>query len=199
VKPRKVLTRGGGKPGDALYVTGQIGAAAAGLGWLRRNAAGSERATGSRRPRPDVAELAQCVERHCRPEPRARIGALLGRNRAASACMDLSDGLADAVLQVARASGTGARIDAALLPLHAGASRWFADAGEDPIAASVAGGDDYELLFAVPRRARGRLKTVVREARGVPVTCIGELTTDPAVGLVRDGRLEPLPAGFVHF
>jgi thiamine-monophosphate kinase len=113
--------------------------------------------------------------------------------------MDLSDGLADAVLQVARTSRTGARIDASLLPLNAGALEWFRSTGSDPVTASVAGGDDYELLFAVPRRGRGRLKTVVREGRGVAVTRIGELSADPAIGIERDGRLEPLPAGFDHF
>ncbi len=61
---------------------------------------------------PRIAELAECVARHRRPEPRARLGALLGRTRAARACMDLSDGLADAVRQIAEASGAGAKIDA---------------------------------------------------------------------------------------
>ena len=56
--------------------------------------------------------MGECVARYRRPEPRARIGALLGRNRAASACMDTSDGLADAITQVCQASGTGATIDA---------------------------------------------------------------------------------------
>ncbi len=200
VKPRKILTRGGAHAGDALYVTGQLGAAAAGLGWLRAQAgdAGTVSIDG-RLARPDDPALAECVARHCRPEPRARIGALLGRNRAASACMDLSDGLADAVAQISCASGTGAAIDASLLPLHPGARAWFAASGLDPVDACVAGGDDYELLFAVPRRLRGRLRSVVREARGVPVTCIGELTTDRSVGIVRDGELQPLPSGFVHF
>jgi thiamine-monophosphate kinase len=198
VKSRKVLTRGGGKPGDALYVTGQLGAAAAGLAWLRRHAPALA-VVGTRGARPDDADLAACVERYCRPVPRARIGVLLGRNRAASACMDLSDGLADAVTQLAGASGTGARIDAATLPLNKAGSAWVGSGGDDPVVAAVAGGDDYELLFSVPRRARGRLRTVIQEGRGVPVTCIGELTADSAIGLARDGRLEPLPAGFVHF
>jgi thiamine-monophosphate kinase len=196
VKPRKVLTRGGGRAGDVLYVTGQIGAAAAGLGWLRRQPAPQGRSMVSR---PDQAALAECVARYCRPEPRARIGALLGRNRAASACMDLSDGLADAVAQVSSACGTGATIDVSLLPLHPGAREWFAQGGQDPVTACVAGGDDCELLFAVPRRTRSRLRTVLQEARGVSITRIGELTKDPAVGLARAGRLEPLPSGFVHF
>jgi thiamine-monophosphate kinase len=187
VRPRNVLTRGGGKAGDAVYVTGAIGAGAAGLAWLRAH--GGE-AT------PDGA-LGECVVRYRRPEPRARIGALLGRNRAASACMDTSDGLADAITQICRASGTGATIDASALPVHPGAPAAFAD--RDPILAALAGGDDYELLFTTPRRRRGRLRHVMSHSRGVPLTKIGELTAGPEVVLVREGRTEPLPAGFVHF
>lgn len=197
VRPRKVLTRNGGRAGDLLYVTGQIGAAAAGLDWLRRAPQSGSEPT----PRPGERSeaLSECVARHCRPEPRARIGAILGRTKAANACMDLSDGLADAVSQLSSASGTGARIDADLLPIHPGAKEWFVRQGSDPISASVAGGDDYELLFAVSPRKRGRLRGIMREARGVPITRIGELTTERSVGLLRSGRLEPLPSGFVHF
>ena len=143
--------------------------------------------------------LAECVARYRRPEPRARIGALLGRTRAASACMDLSDGLGDAVTQVAEASGTGARIDAAALPIPGAASRWFAARGLDPIQAAVSAGDDYELLLAVAPRRKGRLKTVVQQARGVAITRIGELTGDRSLILMRDGAAEPLPGGFAHF
>lgn len=200
VKPRKILTRGGAHAGDAIYVTGQLGAAAAGLGWLHAQVETAGAATvDGRLERPGDPALAECVARHCRPEPRARLGALLGRNRAASACMDLSDGLADAVAQISCASGTGASIEASRLPLHPGAEAWFGASGLDPVDACAAGGDDYELLFAVPRRFRGRLRSVVREARGVPITCIGELTADRSVGIVRDGKLQPLPSGFVHF
>jgi thiamine-monophosphate kinase len=186
VRPRRVLTRSGGRAGDDLYVTGTIGGAAAGLAWWQQGGAA-------------IAGMDLCVARHRRPAPRVRIGALLGRNRAASACMDLSDGLADAVRQIAGASGTGADVDAALLPIPAAAREWFVRTGADPERAAMAGGDDYELLFAVPRRARGRLATVVRQARGVAVTRIGALTRDPGLALLRDGVPEPLPSGFVHF
>jgi thiamine-monophosphate kinase len=185
---RKFLTRGGGKPGDALYVTGSIGGAAAGLEWLREHA--GDRPSGA---------MADCVARHTRPEPRTRVGALLGRNRAASACMDLSDGLADAVQQVAAASGTGAILDAAALPIHPGAAEWWTAGGRDPVDAAVSGGDDYELLFAVPKKRRGRIRHVIREARGVAVTRIGELTTGNSVIVRRNGIDSPLPAGFTHF
>jgi thiamine-monophosphate kinase len=192
-KPRKYLTRGGGRAGDELYVSGQIGAAAAGLDWLREH--GSTPAA-----QPGEPLLAECVRRHRRPEPRARLGMLLGRTRAANACMDLSDGLADAVRQVAEASRLGARVDAERLPIHTGAAQWFAGRGQDPILASVAGGDDYELLVAVPKRRRGRLRAVISQSRGLPLTRIGELTADRGqVVLRRNGAIEPLPDGFVHF
>ena len=193
VRPRTVLTRGGGRPGDVLYVTGTIGGGAAGLDCLRelhdRGPSGL----------PADEALARCVQRYRRPTPRLRIGALLGRTRAATACIDLSDGLADGVWQIAEASGTGARIDAAALPLDAGARAWFARHAGDPETACITGGDDYELLFASPRRFRGRLRAVERLAKGVPITPIGELTAGRDVVLVRDGRPEPLPRGFAHF
>jgi thiamine-monophosphate kinase len=113
--------------------------------------------------------------------------------------MDLSDGLADAVRQVAEASGTGAAIDAGALPVAPGARHWFERRGVDPILAAAAGGDDYELLFAVPRRARRRLETVRRQSRGLALTRIGVLTKEPEIRLLRGGRPEPLPPGFAHF
>ncbi len=193
-RARRILPRSGGRVGDELYVTGSVGAAAAGLGYLKESKESKE----SKGPA-DLDGIEECVRRHCAPEPRVRIGALLGRNRAASACMDLSDGLADAVRQIATASGTGAAIDAAALPIPAAARGWFRRAGLDPIVSAAAGGDDYELLFAVPRRARGRLATVIRQARGIPITRVGRLTKEPDTVIVRDGVPEPLPPGFVHF
>ena len=124
---------------------------------------------------------------------------LLGRNKAASACMDLSDGLADAVRQMAEAGGTGAIVDATLLPVDPAARGWFEAHGQDPVVAAVTGGDDYELLFAVPKKLRGRLRTVQSEARGVPLTRIGELTEHQALLLRRPDAEDPLPRGFEHF
>jgi thiamine-monophosphate kinase len=188
VRPRRVLTRGGGKPGDILYVTGEVGAAAAGLGLLRASSTA-----------PEGKEAAALIDRHRRPAPRLRVGALLGRTRTATACMDLSDGLADAVTQLAQASGTGAVVDAAALPVPAAARRWFESQGHDHVRAALAGGDDYELLFAVSPKTGGRLRTVIRQARGVPITRIGELTASPAILVKRDAATEPMPGGFTHF
>lgn len=188
VRPRRMLTRSGGRPGDALYLTGSVGAATAGLECLR-----------ARPGQPLEDDLAECVSRHRRPLPRTRIGALLGRNRAASACIDLSDGLANAVRQLADASGTGAAVDATAVPVHPGASRWFRSTGKDPLEAAIIGGDDYELLFTVPKKLSGKLRGVQRAARGVAIMRIGELTPEREIVLVREGRREPLPDGFSHF
>jgi thiamine-monophosphate kinase len=103
------------------------------------------------------------------------------------------------VAQVAGASGTGALIEADALPLPAAARRFFETMGADPVTTALAGGDDYELLFAVPPRVGRRLATVERQARGVPLTRIGALTRERGARLLRGGREEPLPAGFLHF
>jgi thiamine-monophosphate kinase len=191
VHPRKILARSGGRPGDTLYLSGSIGGAAAGLSWLQAHG------------RPDDAPrdpgLADCVRRHLRPEPRARLGMMVGRNRAASACMDLSDGLADAVRRIAEASGTGAKIDLSSVPVHPGARAWFTSLGDDPIARSLQGGDDYELLMAAPPRTKKRLLSAARLARGVELTRIGELTATRELIVVSDSGERVLPDGFVHF
>jgi len=208
VRPRRILMRGGGHPGDELYLSGSIGAAAAGLGWLRSHRAPELETSGTTDPRArgpadprthEAGDMTPCVQRHRRPEPRVRLGMLLGRNKAASACMDLSDGLAEAVRQIAEASGTGAVIDAAALPIEPTASAWFRQQGIDPVIAAVSGGDDYELLFALPRKFRGRFRTVQSGSRGLPLTKIGELTAEEDLLLARDGGREQLPAGFAHF
>src|SRR5690606_10281139 len=129
-----------------------------------------------------------------------RAGLQLARNRAASACIDLSDGLAEGVRQLAAASGVGASVDAAAIPIDPAARAWFTARGNDPIEAALAGGDDYELLFTVRPRLRGRLRAAFRHA-GVPLTPIGICTEAPAVVLRREGGADqPLPSGgYRHF
>lgn len=123
----------------------------------------------------------------------------MGRARAARAAMDLSDGLADALRQVAAASGVGVKIDADLLPIDQGASEWWSARGIDPVRAAMKGGDDYELLFAVPAKGRGPLRSVQRHVSD-RLTKIGVFTKDPGeLAIERAGRVDSLPEGFEHF
>jgi len=185
---RQVLRRAGARPGDEIWVSGVIGSAAAGLQSLQ----GGEE-TGR------DEGLGACQARYRFPEPRIRLGLVLGRTHAATACMDLSDGLADAVTQVARASGVGMSLDAAAVPVAVAARDWFIRAGADPIEAALAGGDDYELLFTVRPRFRGRLSAARRQAGDVQLTRIGAVTAGRAVVLRRGAIDTPLPGGFAHF
>ena len=190
VRRRRVLTRGGGRPGDELWVTGRVGAAAAGLAILRRGPSANPAAD------PDLDD---CVRRYRRPEPRVRVGALLGRNRVAQAGIDLSDGLGDGLRRLAAASGTGAVVDAADVPVHPGTRRWFTDGGRDPLEAALGASDDYELLIAVPRRHRRALRALSRQFGGVAVTRIGELTKLPDLVLRTPDGDRPLAPGYEHF
>lgn len=186
VRPRRVLLRSGAREGDALFVSGRLGAAAAGLAWLRRGDA----------PGDDV-EVADAVARYRRPEPRVRLGVLVGRSRAASACMDLSDGLGDAVSQLAAASGLGAEVEATALPVHPAVARLGLDA--DAARRLALGSDDYELLLAVSRRRQRALLAAASRAR-VPLTRIGVLRRAPGVVLREpDGGEAPWPVGYAHF
>jgi thiamine-monophosphate kinase len=187
--PRRILTRGGGRPGDELFVTGTIGASAAGLAALQHLGAPEVRA---------VADLAECLRRYETPTPLIRCGHRVAGQRAASACIDLSDGLSDAARQIAQASGTGVTVDAALLPVHTDARRWFEARAQDPIAAAIAGGEDYELLFAVPRRRRRGFLAAIARSGGITATRIGELTTAPDLVLRQNDHNLVLPAGYTH-
>jgi thiamine-monophosphate kinase len=185
VKRRCVLTRSGARAGDIIYITGSIGGAAAGLQMLQQ---------------PGASDSEVCVERYLRPMPRLKAGALLGRNRAASACVDLSDGLADGAARIAEASGVGMTLDGSALPIDPDALGWFTARGEDPIQAALAAGDDYELLFTARPRSRGRLKAAFLHG-GVPITRIGVCTAGEALTVTpsANGVLTTIPPGFTHF
>ena len=187
VRPRRVLTRAGARPGDEVYVTGAIGGAVVGLRSLQEQASAAELQVGPNE------------EKYLRPEPRVRAGLLLGRNRAATSCIDLSDGLADGLQQIAAASGVGMTVDEAEIPLADGVAEFHRTRGDDPVCAAMAGGDDYELLFTIRASWRGRLKAVRRQAGDLPITRIGVVTGDRQLVLRTASGERDLPAGFQHF
>ena len=123
----KALRRDGARPGDLLFVSGDLGGSALGLSRLlsRENGRG------------------QAVRRHLFPEPRLALGRFLGGLRA-TAAMDLSDGLSMDLTRLAARSGVGAEIDAQAVPVFAGAS----------LQQALHGGEEYEFLFTVRPAAR---------------------------------------------
>ena len=186
VRPRRALTRAGARPGDEIYVTGTVGDAATGLAMLRVSAAAA------------TAESV-CAGRYLRPEPRVRAGLQLAHHGAASSCVDLSDGLADGLRQLARASGVGVEIDTGALPMSDEARAWHTAAGTDALAAALGGGDDYELLFTVRPRHRGRLRGARRRIGDLPITRIGVVTRGSDLAVRDASGCHALPPGFEHF
>jgi thiamine-monophosphate kinase len=93
----------------------------------------------------------------------------------------------------------GAVLDGASLPISEEARRWHARLGQDAVEASLAGGDDYELLFTVRPSHRGRLRAVQKEIGSLPITRIGLVTKEQRLIVRgRDGDRD-LPSGFEHF
>ena len=182
------LLRSGAQAGDELYVTGALGGAAAGLERLAKwAAAGKPGARGKERriPVDFAAELAA----HLYPQPRVQQGLWLQRRRVASSAIDISDGFSTDLAHICEESGVAAEVDAALLPVNAGATR----------AQALHGGEDYELLFTVPDGAR-----VPNAIAGVAVTRIGRMVRRRAGGAqitLLEGRQKlPLEAqGWEHF
>jgi thiamine-monophosphate kinase len=183
VHRRKILARRGARPGDHVFVTGAVGGAAAGLARLQ-----------SARPAADPD-----ASRYLRPDPRVRAGMLLGGNRAASSCVDLSDGLADGVRQIAHASDAGITLDAPAIPISDGVREWAAESGRDAIDFALRGGDDFELLFTVRPSHAGRLRTVRRQLGDLPITRIGVVTRERRLLLKDEQGVRELPAGYEHF
>jgi thiamine-monophosphate kinase len=175
------LTRGGARVGDFLYVTGWPGDAAAGLALLEGRLAGSG------------ANRAWLVGRFLRPEPRVGVGQRL--RGLASSCIDVSDGLAQDLGHLARASGVAAVVSAESLPLS---RSLYALVGErEAQRLALGGGDDYELLFTVPPQRRERLAGLT--GAGMPAChCIGEIVAGQGVR-VRSATGDMTVAGFDHF
>jgi thiamine-monophosphate kinase len=160
----RMIRRGGARAGDRLYVSGTIGDAALGLK-LHVDEAGT-------RGWPlDTAAREMLVGRYLRPEPRLSLGAAL--TDAATAAMDVSDGLAIDCVRLCAASGVAARIEAAKVPLS-DAARLVLAAQPELLETILTGGDDYEILAAVPPGRAPAFEAAARSA-GIPVTPIGAL------------------------
>jgi thiamine-monophosphate kinase len=185
---RRVMTRAGARAGDELWVTGTVGAAAAGLAWLEAG-----------RDRHESPEAAACVARYERPAARVRLGRRVASSRSVTAAMDLSDGLADAARQIAEASGCGVALQAGAAPVDPAARAVVTALGSDPLEAALAGGEDYELLFAVPAKRRRAFLGAISRGGGPDATCVGRLSAERNQFELSDqGGKHPLPTGYQH-
>jgi len=172
----KAVLRSGAKPGEHIYVSGDLGGSAAALAELAKS-------------KPGAAHLRR-VSRPSRPQPRVAVGQWLLRRGVASAMIDLSDGLSTDLGHICEESRVGAEIVAEAIP------RSRAGAGREPVALEFAldGGDDYELLFTSPRDLPAKVA-------GVRISRIGRTTRSGGMRLIGpNGKSRPFrPGGWEHF
>jgi thiamine-monophosphate kinase len=173
----KAVLRSGARPGEQIYVTGELGGSAAALARLAES-------------KPVGAEYLRHFSRHSRPLARLAVGQWLRRRGVASAMIDLSDGLSTDLEHICEESHVGAEIEAEAIP------RARVGIGKKRVALELAlrGGDDYELLFTSAAAVRS-------EVAGVRVTRIGRTTQSAGMRLIgADGKARPLKAeGWEHF
>jgi thiamine-monophosphate kinase len=183
----RALRRSGGRPGDILYVTGQLGGAAAELSAIERKS--KSNSSSVRTLTPGQAG----THPQFYPEPRIDVGLALLRRHLATAAIDLSDGLSTDLAHLCRESGVGAEISEAALPVHPLAAQ---AGGNRAIHLALHGGEDYELLFAAPPAVR-----MPRSIAGVLITRIGNLARGTGVFVLdASGRRQQLhPGGWEHF
>lgn len=168
----EALRRSGAGIGDSILVSGFVGDAALGLMVLKGDL-----------DLADDAARGYLVGRYRRPAPRVRLGPRL--TGLASAAIDVSDGLVADLGHIAAASGVGAVIQAADLPLSPAARRCVEDR-PDLLDICLGGGDDYEILFTAPADASAAIAALATELK-LPLTAIGRIVTGSGVRVIDAG------------
>lgn len=192
----RAVRRSGAQIGDGVYVTGSVGASAAGLKLLL---------AGARVDESEQTLAQQALRAHLRPEARVEFGERLGASGLAHALIDVSDGLAQDLGHLCEQSAVSAVLDFAVVPVAEAVHLITVDRAEQ-FRLAVSGGEDYELLLtATPGNEPALL--ALAQACGVPLTRIGEIVSVDSLGdasahvFVRQGQLvTPLAIlGYDHF
>jgi thiamine-monophosphate kinase len=188
VPKNEMLRRSGAQVGDQIFVTGSLGEAAAGLEILRRNL------------KLDPTLTEPLIRAHLNPQPQAAAGRLLAREGLATACIDLSDGVASDLMHICLLSQVGARLTAADLPVPPGVSAVARLLDRDPLELALQGGEDYQLLFTCSPAQATLLPAVFAQAGlGVP-SRIGEIVDGTEVALITaEKEIIISGGGYDHF
>jgi thiamine-monophosphate kinase len=187
-EPDDLIRRRGTLHEDAIYVTGRLGDANAGLRLIREMTL----PTGEHPLYPLFAALVD-------PVPRIEAGRALARTKLVHAMCDVSDGLGRDIQRLLGPEGLGARIEGHMLPMSNALKMFASDAGISPELIALEGGEDYELLFTADAKDE---KEIVGALAGVatPVTRIGTVTASREIEIfMPDGSVISPPAGWDHF
>jgi thiamine-monophosphate kinase len=188
------VKRSGAQPGDQIFVTGSLGASAAGLRLIERGA----HLAGQNFNESETHRLDHLLLRHLRPEPRIGWGMVLGQESLASSMIDLSDGLSSDLNHLCAESSVGALVESSLLPIDVHVVELCGRRALDPLQLALHGGEDFELLFTVKPADVPKLP---RRVDGVEVTRVGEIVDSGKGVKISEGAhvWELKPEGWKHF
>jgi thiamine-monophosphate kinase len=179
----KAILRSGAKPGDAIFVTGELGGAAGGLRLVEK---------GTRLDTATNRFQANLLSRQLKPAPQLVFAKLLQEQDVTNAMIDISDGLSSDLAHICAESRVGAKINADWIPVDPNLIEQFGN--ELALTLALNGGEDFELLFTANEK-----KFLMPES--AKISMIGEITANSGIiELVRNGDAEILtPQGYRHF
>lgn len=189
VEESRILGRTGAKPDDLVWVTGNLGEAAAGLALCRKQV-----------PVPPGSSYQQLVKAHLDPKPQVELGMVLSASGLVHAMMDISDGLATDLAHMCTESGVGAEIIANDLPVSEQVLEAAGLLQQSPLDWALKGGEDYQLLFTSSEEDGKALRRIVREKIGQDIFCVGRIISGSGVTLLEGGQRREIGyQGYDHF
>jgi thiamine-monophosphate kinase len=190
ISPDQVMTRSGARPGDRIFVTGNLGESGAGFYVLEKY--------GKNYPR----EFHNLVQKHLQPIPRIEIGKRIAKSGFATAMIDVSDGIASDLNHICTMSDVGAEIYQDRIPLPDGIDRVTYFSGKSALYLVLHSGEDYELLFTMKPDMPDAAIHSISQKTGVAITEIGKiLTLESGFYLIdlQNRRVPIQPKGWDHF
>jgi thiamine-monophosphate kinase len=188
VPKSEMLQRSGARVGDLVYVTGPLGESAAGLEILRREL------------KLDPIQREPLIGAYLDPQPQLAAGRLLAREGLASACIDLSDGVATDLMHICQLSGVGARLAATDIPIPSGVRAVAQMIGKDPLELALQGGEDYQLMFTSSPDHVSHLPAVFKQTGLEVPSRVGEIVTGKEVLLITKEKEKIISGGgYEHF
>jgi thiamine-monophosphate kinase len=188
-KENEVLYRSGARPGDSIYVTGNIGDSSAGLKILKNEIS------------PPKSIASHFIKLHNEPKPLIKTGRIIAASRLASAMIDLSDGLLSDLGHICEESGVGAMLFKKKIPISSELKLLASRVKFNPIDLAFSGGEDYLLLLTVPKAKIKDFEILYKNKGSSPLYLIGEIREEKGVRMVNDdGSIEEISIrGFNHF
>jgi thiamine-monophosphate kinase len=196
----RAIIRSGAQAGDIIYVTGTLGASAAGLALLERGdrLTNDESNDSSNNKDAMMRARIQAMRKHLAPAPHLALGRQIGERGLATAMIDISDGLSSDLAHILDESHCGAILRAVAIPIDDAVRELADELKIEPLSLALHGGEEYELLFTARPENQTRIAELSDEFN-IPITAMGEITPDGGLQLEQNGRLEALKiSGYEH-